>query len=81
MDRLSENFFFFFSQLNNQIFRVIFDYLENHELLKDKYAPTYRKEANRNRRYRNTAWNISRKLIITTVIFALAYTYSPLKSS
>jgi hypothetical protein len=29
----------------------------------------YRKEANRNRRYRNTMWNISKRLIITTVIF------------
>ena len=30
--------------------------------------PTYRREDNRNRRFRNTTWNISRRLIITTVI-------------
>ena len=43
---------------------------ENHELLEDKYAPTYRSEDNRNRRFRNirnTTWNISCRLIITTV--------------
>jgi len=31
-------------------------------------VPTYRREDNRNRRFRNTTWNISRRLIITTVI-------------
>ena len=33
-----------------------------------KVWPLYRREANRNRRYRKTTWNITRTLIISTVI-------------
>jgi len=33
-----------------------------------EYAPTRRREANRNRRYRNITWNISRRIIVTTAI-------------
>jgi hypothetical protein len=33
-----------------------------------EYASTCRREANRNRRYRNITWNIARRLIVTTAI-------------
>jgi hypothetical protein len=44
---------------------------ENHELPEDKYAPTYRREVNRSRIFRNTTRNISRRLIITTASISL----------
>ena len=35
----------------------------SHALLEDKYVPAYRREDKRNRRFRNTTWNVSRRLM------------------
>ena len=43
-------------------------YINYHELMEDKYVRAYRREDNRNSRFRNTTWNNSRRLIVTTAI-------------
>ena len=48
--------------------KIMYFTKKNFELMEDKYAPTYRGEDNRNRRFRNTTWIVSRTLTVTTVI-------------
>jgi hypothetical protein len=41
-------------------------------LLEDKYAPAYRREADKKKVYKNTTWNLSRRLICHHCYFAVA---------